>query len=307
MATPTELTKTLAMLPMKQRNAMLDGVFYDVGSLAAEEVGGLSPLVDREGSIVVVPPSGTGRPIRHYRKALRFMNAEGDSIRAIAVAGVGSSVLGTAALARNVADATGFDVAGIVTGYGLTDLLTEALGGWFVFGVADRMRLAVEQTVERSTSTLPQAAAPAVVEDGGEGVRAESAMGLNGLQAPGMPGGYDIATLVDILMARPARLELIVGHSKGSLMIDFVLEQFVEELEGDQHPLFEALEVVTFGAVVALPPQFRRVRQYLGALDWFGGMNSRLHLPHQRLAGAWHHLNRKLPYHLDAVSVLSAR
>ena len=44
---------------------------------------------------------------------------------------------GTAALARSIADALDADVAGIVTGYGLSDMMSEALGGWFAVGAAD--------------------------------------------------------------------------------------------------------------------------------------------------------------------------
>lgn len=47
------------------------------------------------------------------------------------VAGVGSSVLGAAALGRNVANLFGFDVISIIAGYGMADLPLEALGGWF--------------------------------------------------------------------------------------------------------------------------------------------------------------------------------
>lgn len=297
--TATQLTAQVPFLPFKQRNAALDSLFYDTASLSAEETARLSPLVDREGSIIVVPPTGSSRPIRHYKRALRFMNKEGDTVRAIAVAGVGSSVLGTAALARNVADAIGDDVAGVVTGYGMTDLISEALGGWFVFGAADRARLHLERAVELSTAPLPEArhstggtAGPESFSDGGSGL------------IPGLPGNPDVTTLVDILIARPKQLELLVGHSKGCLLIDFVLEQFVDELEGDDHPLYQNLKIVTLGAVIDLPPQFGKVRQYLGALDWFGGMNSRLHVAHERIPKAWHHLNRGMPYHLDAVATV---
>jgi hypothetical protein len=260
----------------------------------------LSPLADREGSIIVVPPSGSGQPIRHYKKALRFMNKEGDDIRAIAVAGVGSSVVGTAALARNVADAYGYDVAGIVTGYGLTDLIAEAFGGWFGFGAADRARLSIERSLEQLATTMPEApftksAKAAFASDG---------FAMNGLEGP--PGAADVTTLVDILMARPKKLELLVGHSKGSLMIDHVLQEFVRELEGDDHPLYDALSIVTFGAVASLPAQFENVHQFLGEIDWFGKFNSSLGVPYDEVPGAWHHLNRSSPHHLDAVAVLQS-
>jgi hypothetical protein len=53
-----------------------------------------------------------------------------------------------------------------------------------------------------------------------------------------------------------------------------------------------------------MPNQFQHVQQFLGSLDWFGGFNSRLSLPRCPVPHAWHHLNRRLPYHLDAVKTL---
>src|SRR5690242_7794266 len=98
------LTLKLLRFPLQERNQAIDVVFYDVGALTAAERGGLSPLLDLKGTILVVPPRASGRPLRRYPNALRFMLHEGDTVRAIVVAGVGSSALGTAALARNVAD-----------------------------------------------------------------------------------------------------------------------------------------------------------------------------------------------------------
>ena len=100
------------------------------------------------------------------------MNDEGDRIEGIALAGVGSSGLGTAALARNVADAYGVDVAGIVTGYGMADVLSEALGGWFFYGTIDRWRLALEQLYERMRDRLSETAA--AVRDQSENARTPS-------------------------------------------------------------------------------------------------------------------------------------
>ena len=120
MSASTEFAASLPFFSYRQRNALIDNFFYDTASLTLEEEAKLSPLVDREGSIIVVPPSNSDRKIRHYKSALRFRNKEGPTIRAIAVAGVGSSALGSAALARNIADALNTDVAGIVTGYGLS-------------------------------------------------------------------------------------------------------------------------------------------------------------------------------------------
>jgi hypothetical protein len=258
------------------RNRYWDSFFYDVGSLSPDDMntlfpdyrGVLSPFAYQEGEIIVVPPSGAGK-IRYYKHTLRFMNTEGQDIRAFVIAGVGSSVLGTAALARNVADTYGFDVAGIVTGYGGFDLQTEALGGWFVLGLQERA----------------------------------------GLRSDLVADTADVKTLTDILLANPPHLEYLVGHSKGSLLIDFVLERFVEELEGDPHPLFNRLNVRTLGAVVLLPGRFRNnVRQFMGELDSFGKLNSHRGVRYEEVRGAWHHLNPHpqlpLPHHLDVSEVL---
>ena len=251
MSASTEFVTSLPFLGYKQRNAVLDSFFYDTASLTVEEKTKLSPLVDREGSIIVVPPSNSDRQIRHYKRALRFMNKEGPTIRAIAVAGVGSSVLGTAALARNIADAldtdvagiiTGYglsDVAGIITGYGLSDVMTEAFGGWFVFSAADRIRYATEKFLERMRAVTP---------------------------ADRVPGDNDVATLAEILLAGPPALEYLVTHSKGSLVASHALRQYVDDLEGDDSPLFERLHITTLGAVVGLPTAFKNVKQYLGTL-----------------------------------------
>ena len=197
MSASTEFAASLPFFSYRQRNAVIDNFFYGTASLTLEEKAKLSPLVDREGSIIVVPPSNSDRQIRNYKSALRFMNKEGPAIRAIAVAGVGSSALGSAALARNIADALNTDVAGIVTGYGLSDVMTEAFGGWFAFGAADRIKYTMEKFFERMRSTMPAGAAPAESDAS--------------------------ATLCEVLLAGPPKLECLVAHSKGSLVVSHAL------------------------------------------------------------------------------------
>jgi hypothetical protein len=65
-------------------------------------------------------------------------------------------------------------------------------------------------------------------------------------------------------------------------------------LEGDKSALFERLRITTLGAVVDLPAMFRNVKQYLGALDWFGGMNSSLAVMHERVPGTGQSSSRTL-------------
>lgn len=303
----------LARFPIKQRNILIDSMFYDTGSLDADDQAKLNPLVDREGSIIVVSPRAQGQPIRHYKSALRFMNKEGDRIQGLAIAGVGSSVLGTAALARNVADHYGFDVAGLVTGYGMADVITEAMGGWFFYGYADRFRHTVEWAAEnvsvsprRLGVTLSQEVLALAARKGGApaGTPAEarSVPSLDFGFIP--PSSADSATLKDLLLAAPASLKLVVGHSKGCLLTSFALWHLVDEMEDDAHPFYDTLTVVTLGAVVAIPRQFKRRHQFLGELDWFGGMNSVLDLPHTRVPNAWHHLNTATPLCMSVRDVL---
>ncbi|HET7852697.1 MAG TPA: hypothetical protein VFK91_08130 [Methyloceanibacter sp.] len=279
MSASTEFAAGLPFFAYRQRNAVIDNFFYDTASLTLEEKAKLSPLVEHEGSIIVVPPSNSDRKIRHYSGALRFMNKEGSTIRAIAVAGVGSSALGTAALARNIADALDTDVAGIVTGYGLSDAMSEVLGGWFAFGAVDRIKYAMEKFLERMRSTI---------------------------LADTVAAGSDAsATLSEILLAHPPKLEYLIAHSKGSLVVSYALQQYVEDLPGEDSDLFERLRITTLGAVVGLPPAFKKVKQYLGALDWFGGANSSLGVKHERVPEAGHHLNTGLPYHMSVASLLN--
>jgi len=275
MSASTEFAMSLPFLGYKQRNAALDTVFYDTKRLSLEERAKLTPLADREGSIIVVPPRNADRKIRHYRSALRFMTKEGANIRAIAVAGVGSSALGTASLARELADALDTDVAGIVAGYGLSEAMSEALGGWFAFGAADRIRQSMERAFAR---TRPAALA--------ESVTAGSDAG---------------ATLAEILLAAPPKLDTLLAHGKGALVLAQALQSYVDDLEGDDSPLYKRLHIVTLGAVVGVPAEFKHVKQYLGAYDWFGGANSSLGVTHERVPGVSHHLNPGFPYHMSVV------
>jgi hypothetical protein len=270
---------------LRQRNTFFDALFYDVGALDATERAGLSPELDREGSVVLVPPAGAGRPILHYPTVGEFLAAQGDRIRALAIAGVGSSVLGTAALARNVANAYDIDVAGLVSGYGATDMLVEAMGGWCFYGATDAFRHEIRTAINRLARF---------------GQTADTAP--RDFAAP-RSTGRDLPALEEILDAAPPRLRLLVGHSKGDLVLDYVLERFARR-HSDGHPYFDRLAVATFGAVADLPPAFRRVHQFLGALDWFGGLNSRADVPCVRIPDAWHHLNTAMPFHLPAEQVL---
>jgi hypothetical protein len=65
------------------------------------------------------------------------------------------------------------------------------------------------------------------------------------------------------------------------------------------------LRITTLGAVVGLPPAFKTVKQYLGALDWFGSANSSLGVAHERVPEAGHHLNPGFPYSMSVAALLN--
>lgn len=277
------------MPAIKQRNAFFDALFYDVNSLTQKEKEFLSPVHHGEGTILIVPPISSGREIRHYEDPQDLLKAEKDSIKAISLAGVGSSVLGTAALARNVANAYEIDVVGIVSGYGAFDLLSEAFGGWFFYGAMDRLKYQMRESMNQFGSFS---------EKFSYKEQTSKAKDTKKNMAP------DIDSLLTILNANPTNLKLLVGHSKGDYIIDYALEIFVEQQKESLHDYYKKLSIVTFGAVIDLPPQFEKQYQFIGGMDWFGGMNSRIGKEYSKVDNAWHHMNTQLPFHVPTEDVL---
>lgn len=306
-------------LAMKARNAVFDTVFYDVSSLTFEEWMGLNPMTDRKGKIIVVSPTGsTKKPsIRHYESVPALIHSDDwNSIFAVAVTGVGSSVVGTAALARSVADACRGkdreplgDVAGVVSGFGASDVVREGLGGYFFYGVLNQYRFLFETGVKNAYAIVSDffakgASARELVEK------------IYGTPlADYVPIGADVHALEHILSARYVRentsIRLLVGHSKGNLLIADTLCHMSNELKGLGQQPFHNLAVVTLGAVVDIAEDMvpkDNQYQYLGAFDGLGMMNSRWtvgnSLQYTWLPARWHSLNRKLPLHTDVFDIL---
>jgi hypothetical protein len=274
---------------LKQRNALFDSAFYDVNKLTEKEKNQLSPLADREGAVIYVPPGESGLEISHFANMNEFLAQHFQNVQAVVVAGVGSSVIGTAALARNVANVYGIPVAGVVSGYGAADLISEAFGGWFFYGATDAIKQKMRESMNAwwDIFRLP-----------------ENANTKLQTQANSKYLGKDIEALFSLLDKSPPNLSLLVGHSKGDLLLDYALERFALQQNGKSHKYFDALNIATFGAVSDMPREFNKVFQFLGAIDWFGGSNSRFDIPHIMVPNAWHHLNTDLPYHLSVEQVL---
>ena len=283
-------------------NSSLDTVFYDVGALSLQERARLAAYTRPEGSVLIVFPADAGETIRTLTPAdfvREQLTGASDAVATVAIAGVGSSAIGTAAFARDVADYLGAPVAGIVSGLGLADVVSEALGGWFVFGARNALREMVARFLDASA-----------LEDHVRDPDTHSDLKAH-VARPDTPnerflyGSPDSTTLLYLLSKLGDKLRLLIGHSKGNYSIE-------NALEGWSGPPNGHLDIVTLGAVIWFPPAVANLQQFIGDVDYFGMLNSRIFVQRIGVPGAWHSLNTALPGHLsvrgalDVVSRLGA-
>ncbi len=208
-------------------------------------------------------------------------------VGAISVAGLGSSSVGAVGLARDVATALDLPVAAVVCGYGINDLVTEAIGGAFTLRGINQLEFLFEQMQHSLGGVASFPGLLPLIED---------------YDSSG--AGPDLAAAKALLRSsRLPELRWVVGHSKGNLVISGAIAELVFE---DPDYVLEDANVVLFSALTALPPQARHQYQFIGSLDLFGKLNSRLNIGHQEVCGAMHHLNTKLPYALNAQEQLSS-
>jgi len=274
-------------------NSALDRMFYDVDVLNSDEREALQQAGKIEGRILEVGTS--------WQPSLRMWNRleECDQLApryaAISVAGVGSSALGAAALARNTADALRGKVLAVVSGQGLADIASEAMGGYFLFGGLNAMRHSVngfERWFKTLTALSPFASWASIPTlDPGQGLS---------------PAHYseDVRALIALLSGR-VECDWLVGHSKGNLVISEALYGLRRQDRSRFNEVAERIPIVTFGARIAMPTEVARVVDVMGDLDGFGAFNSRpdiaVDIP---VPGAWHHTNTRLPMHVDVRRVL---
>jgi len=137
-------------------NSVLDFIFYDVPTLRAALAEKDAPMQARgekppsrivdfdalsnpEGSLLLI--DATTPPYVHkYQSVKKFLESPYQETRDVdiaTIAGVGSSALGSAALAWDISVALEKPVLAIVPGYGVADVVLQGLGGWFAFGLHD--------------------------------------------------------------------------------------------------------------------------------------------------------------------------
>jgi hypothetical protein len=282
-------------------NSTLDVVFYDVNALLADERATLSAHANPEGSVLIVYPCESQQPIRNLTpwNFVQEQNQEiGEGVAAIVVAGVGSSAVGTATLARNVADYLRRPVAGVISGFGIADVLTEALGGWFVLGTANTLRNFLARlfdTMEFKDHVRDPETHRAIIE------HFESASLEKESFIYGSP---DSTTLLYLLSKLGPKIKLLVGHSKGNYSIENALEGLLETCHQTGMPIPSGIHIITLGAVIQFPPEFTKIHQFIGQIDYFGMLNSRPAVDRVIMPGAWHTLNTFKLGHLSVRQAL---
>ena len=190
------------------RNATVDQFFYDIGSLTEAEADALMAETNAEGSILVVFPREARGDISYvkYQDYQALRDAPGALLSRLSVAGVGSSDLGAAAFARNLADHYQEPVGAVIAGYGMIDAIAEGWGGWFALGMGKHlMRLAHDLEVQ-GKALLDGLSPSPTAEEG------------NGQPSTGNP---DCDTLLRLLLDDDREIKMLMGHSKGCLSIAF--------------------------------------------------------------------------------------
>ncbi|MBS1190945.1 MAG: hypothetical protein H6R10_2737 [Rhodocyclaceae bacterium] len=291
----------------KWRNWSFDAMFYDIGCVPPELWSQLTSHKTPEGSIVLLKrvPGMAGTEARtfqllHYGK---IDDVKMEGITALAIAGVGSSALGTVALAIDVADALGGEVtvAGIVTGEGRKDVAEEGMGGWYVLREANLIRQAMENWLDTTKIWLDRAM----------GIPARLVDQLFNVHITDTDLKLPESTDIIRFLENAKDLKLVVAHSKGGFYLANALSLLADEARKSDggkkrlEALLDGKSIVTLGAVIYPPTEFYRcMHQFIGELDAFGMMNSRERVERTVIPGVMHHLNTALPMHMSCNKVL---
>ena len=227
-------------------NHLVDDFFYNTPLLYPDERNDQHMHRGEDGSVMLVQPGYgiTHLPIagnaiaKHVDGIERTLLADVEEF-SIAVAGVGSSAIGTAAFAREVANTTGNPVLGLVTGDGMDSVYYTA-------------RTGCELQMINGLRVIPSSK-----------IHVFKALKKD-------PAIATLHLLYSRIKAR-ARIKLLAGHSRGN----YVIEEALDYPPGASDKEKEIIDTptVTFGAV-AIFKRFKKVKQYIGDIDYFGMDNS---------------------------------
>jgi len=286
-------------------NTAVDALFYDVPRLQAalrrgdaiaapgekcpSRITRFDALADPEGSLLLIDAK---RPtfVHRYDSVEKYIESphpEAHQVRVASITGVGSSALGSAALAWDISRALGEPVLAIVPGYGVADMVLQGLGGWFGFGMFDAFN--AKGAAQSALASIAPDAASIGRRLAGSVPEAPTLRG-----SPVFRRGSGSSDVLHALLSRPdaQALQLLVGHSKGALQIGNALLSLAPDCT-------EGLHVVTLGCPIA--PSITNVayHQYLGLFDALGQLNAWGHRPDEWTATT-HTTNPWLPPALDA-------
>jgi hypothetical protein len=281
-------------------NSTLDVAFYDVPTLVAElrargaAVGDgkgaatidLDALANPEGALLVAD-AARAPFIQRFEAVPTFLAWHRDAEappKTVSITGVGSSALGSAAMAWDLSKSLAAPVLAIVPGYGVADALLQGLGGWFGFGLHDAL-----QTKSRLQDTLA-VMTPELASVGRNLVASlPDARRLHG--APVFRTGSGSSDVLHALMSE-IEIACVVGHSKGALSIANALRSLPPA--GTQ-----GLRIVTLGCPIPEELAGATYHQYLGLFDALGAANSWGAAPDHWTATD-HSTNTSLPLSMDA-------
>ena len=297
-------------------NTAFDGLFYDVGVLGAALLA-KGAVVDTEvpansnrsrrrfamldltaqsnpsGCIIVVDANLAPYVSKAFLDMKKFFDFANDSesagLHALTVTGVGSSAFGSVAFAWDVSEALGEPVAAIVPGYGLADVVPQALGGWFGFEMYD--------AIQRVTQELLANFAPTLAMMGKNLARSTPGRETASTGAPVFRHGSAASDDVHAILRNVRGITRVVGHSKGALAI----ENALRSLSSDRT---KGITVHTFGCVISEAVACKRYSQYLGLIDPLGFLNSLNNLPEHR-PFADHSTNSLIPLSLQVTNSLA--
>jgi hypothetical protein len=294
-------------------NTCLDYDFYDVSTFVAflrahgesiSTLGGspnanaaatidLSAFDNPEGALLVIDAKRKPFALR-FDTVPDFLEWHEKADRkptTVCISGVGSSALGSAALAWDISSTIDGNVIAIVPGYGLADCILQGMGGWFGFGLHNALN---------TKSNIQDLLAMAVPETARIG-RNLSASAPGSKTAPtGAPIFQTGCGSSDVLHAllQEIKLERLIGHSKGALSIGNALRS----LRPDR---LDGLKVVTLGCPIAKEFDNVAYHQFLGLFDALGQANAWTNLPDTWLLSD-HSTNTQLPLSMDVEQLCEA-
>jgi hypothetical protein len=302
---PPKAMVEISVRALRWFNTALDVVFYDVPGLRrsledtdAECRGraeqppsrliNFDALSDPEGALLLI--DATRAPYVHRYTDVKLLldspYPESQAVEVATITGVGSSALGSAAFAWDVSAALKKPVLAIVPGYGVADVVMQALGGWFGFGLYNYLH------AKSAVQDALAATAPGIAQIG-RNLSASAPGAKTILGAPVFRTGSGSSDVLHALLQYRARpFKLLVGHSKGALQIG----NAIGSLPPDRTA---GLRVVTLGCPIAQTAPGVRYYQYLGLYDALGQLNSWGNTP-DAWTRTWHSTDPIFPPAMDA-------